>query len=89
MLLRWYFFVVLAGSHMAAAFFAPNALAPAVAGSVYLPLVPLQVAGVPVFAAAESFGWSSPSLLGWSIVYAVWVAIWWVVAYLLSRPFSK
>lgn len=85
----WALFAALAGSHAAAAFFAPAAFAPAVAGSVYLPLMPLQAAGVPVFAAAQSGGWPAPSLLGWAVVLVVWFAIWWAAAHFLSRLFSK
>ncbi len=83
--LRWLLFVALAGSHLGVALFAPAALAPAVAGSVYLPLMPLQAAGLPVFAAAQSGGWSSPSAVGWAVVLAVWLAIWWAAAHVLSR----
>lgn len=87
--LRWPLFAVLAGSHAAMAFVAPEVLAPAVAGSVYLPLTLLQAAGVPVLAAAESGGWSAPSPLGWAVVVALWFAIWWGVASFLSRLFPK
>ena len=86
---RWPIFAALIGIHAAAVFFSPETLAPAVAGSVYLPLMPLKVAGVPVFAVAESGGWPSPSLLGWVLVLLLWFAIWLVVASFLSRLFKK
>jgi hypothetical protein len=87
--LRSLLFVALAGSHALAAIVAPAALAPAVAGSIYLPLIPLKAAGIPVFAPAPSGGWSSPSPLGWVMVVLLWFAVWWAAAYLLSRPFSR
>jgi hypothetical protein len=64
---------------------APALLAPAVAGSVYLPLMLLQALGISLFAAAESGGWAAPSLLGWSLVGLLWLGIWWTLAGLLAR----
>jgi len=78
-------FVVLVASHAAVTLAAPDALAPALAGAVYLPLMVLHAAGVPVFVAAASGGWSAPSLLGWVIVGLLWLAVWWGVASVVSR----
>jgi len=86
---RWVLFAAFAGAHTAAALFTPVALAPAMAGSVYLPLLPLHAAGVPVLAAAAPGGWSSPSLLGWAVVLLAWLAIWWAGAHLLSQLFAR
>lgn len=86
---RWPFFVALAGTHAVAAIFAPAAWAPAIAWSVYLPLLPLHAAGMPIFATAASGGWASPSLLGWTVVLLLWLAIWWGAAGLLSRLLAK
>jgi len=49
-------------------------LAPLIAGSVYLPLMPLQQMGVPVFGSGESGGWAAPSVLGWATVIVVWAS---------------
>ncbi|WNG19424.1 hypothetical protein [Cystobacter fuscus] len=65
--------------------FAPEALAPAMAGSIYLPLMALRAVGLPVFGQAESGGWPGPSPLGWILVVAFWAAVWWGVASLVSR----
>ena len=89
MRLHWLLFAALAGTHAAAVLVAPEGLAPALAGSVYLPLLPLKAVGIPVFAAAESGGWASPSLLGWATVFLLWSAIWWVAALTLSRLLSR
>jgi len=86
---RWILFAVLSGGHFTVALVAPRALAPAIAGSVYVPLMLFKSAGVPVFSAAEPGGWSAPSWLGWVIVLIVWLAIWWAVASLLSHILSR
>ncbi|MFY0579472.1 hypothetical protein ACN28S_39105 [Cystobacter fuscus] len=65
--------------------FAPEAIAPAVAGSIYLPLMALQAVGLPVFGQAQSGGWSGPSPLGWIVVATFWAAVWWGVVSLVSR----
>ena len=57
----------------------PEPVAPVVAGSIYLPLWPLHALGLPVFAAAESGGWSAPNLLGWILVGLLWCCIWWAL----------
>ena len=83
MRLSWLIFFVLAGAHAVAFWLTPEALAPVIAGSVYLPLLPLKALGLPVFAAAESGGWPSPSLPGWAAVLIIWSAIWWTAARLI------
>ena len=69
--------------------FAPDAIAPAVAGSVYVPLIVLRALRLPVLAAAQSGGWESPSLLGWAVLAVFWAVVWWsaisLVGY-LARP---
>lgn len=87
--LRWLLFIALAGLHAGATVFPSGSLAPVVAGTIYLPLMPLQVVGVPVFATAESGGWPAPSPLGWFAVIVLWLAIWWMVALLGARLFSR
>ncbi|ATB41728.1 hypothetical protein CYFUS_007198 [Cystobacter fuscus] len=64
--------------------FPPEAIGPAVAGSVYLPLMVLRAVGLPVFGKAESGGWPGPSLLGWILVAGFWAAVWWGVVSLVS-----
>lgn len=61
-----------------------EAIAPAVAGSIYVPLTVLQALGLRVFVAAESGGWPAPSLLGWVVVAAFWAVLWWSVASFVS-----
>lgn len=87
--LRWFFFVVLVGSHAALAWLSPEGLAPLIAGSLYLPLLPLQAIGLPVFATGESGGWPAPSVLGWALALLVWLALWWAMATLLARLLAR
>ena len=83
--LRWLLFTILAGAHAVLAWLSPKLLAPALAGSLYLPLLPLQALGLPVFALAESGGWPAPSPLGWTLALLLWLAVWWAMASLLAR----
>lgn len=62
----------------------PEAMAPTVAGSIYLPLTFFWQLGLPVFTTAESGGWAAPSLLGWVVVAAFWAVWWWSAASLVS-----
>lgn len=89
MRLHWLLFIALAGTHAVAVLAAPEALAPVLAGSVYLPLLLLESVGLTVFGSAGSGGWPSPSLLGWVAVFLTWSAIWWAAAVLLSRLLSR
>lgn len=70
---------IVAASHL------PDRLAAVVAGSVYLPLMPFQALGLPVFGSAESWGWSPPSLLGWGLLLIVWVGVWWAITAAVAR----
>jgi hypothetical protein len=67
----------------------PQALAPAIAVSVYLPLMPLQDLGLPVFGAAESGGWPGPSLLGWVLLGLLWLSVWWLLSAAVVRLFAR
>ena len=87
--LRWLIFAALIGVHVAVIVFAPAFITPLLAGSIYLPLWPLSTMGIPVFGVAPSGGWAAPSLLGWALVFCLWSAIWFAVATLLSRLFTK
>lgn len=61
---------------MAFASMLPERLAEIVAGSIYLPLWPWSVLGLPVHLRAEAGGWPGPSLLGWAIVAMTWCSVW-------------
>ncbi|MDP3817288.1 hypothetical protein [Pseudomonas sp.] len=76
---------ILLAAHASLVLHTPALLAPAVAGSVYLPLMLLQAVGISLFAAAEPGGWAAPSLLGWGLVGLLWLGIWWTLAGLLAR----
>ncbi|HEY8608970.1 MAG TPA: hypothetical protein VIM12_17790 [Noviherbaspirillum sp.] len=89
MRLHWLIFLVLSGSHAVLLLDAPYALAPAVAATVYGPLALLHAFGVPVLAPAPSGGWPGLSLLGWALVIALWTAVWWTVASILSGVHKK
>lgn len=86
--MRWIAVCVLVLAHVAlvaAGDVLPAALAPAIAGTLYLPLWPLSALGMPVFSPAASGGWASPSLLGWLSFLAIWSLLWWLVVALVLR----
>ena len=60
-------------------------LAPVAAGTIYLPLWPLNRVGISVFGRAESGGWPGPSFLGWLCVIAFWSALWWLLATAIAK----
>jgi hypothetical protein len=59
-------------------------IAAIVAGSIYLPLLPLEKLGLPV---VQSTGWffPPPTALGWLFVAAFWVVLHWYLAALIAR----
>ena len=79
-----YLFAVLVLLHTGGLLSAPEYFSPFIAGSLYLPLTLLKIAGLPVYASAEAWGWSSPSVLGWAAISVIWGAIWWWVAKLAT-----
>lgn len=87
--LRWFLFAILVGGHASLTWLSPQALAPALAGALYLPLMPLKALGLPVFAMPEAGGWSAPSLLGWTLALLLWLVLWWAMASLLTGLVKK
>ncbi|MCY0913665.1 hypothetical protein [Massilia antarctica] len=87
MTLRSVLFVGLATAHalIAWTWAGTSALGPAIAATIYGPLLVLDALGLPVFGSGASGGWAAPSLLGWVCVVLVWAGIWWGVAALLAR----
>ncbi len=86
--MRWIAAALLIAMHVALAAAAdalPDALAAVVAATVYLPLLPLSVLGVPVFSAAEAGGWARPSAVGWLVLAVLWSVSWSLVVTLLRR----
>ena len=61
-----------------------GALGEFVAGSVYLPLNVFEKLGVQVYQ-PSSFFLPPPTLLGWFIVCALWLAVYWFAAGMLAR----
>jgi len=59
-----------------------------IAGSIYLPLWPFKIIGVPVF---QRGSWMipPPNLLGWLLIVIVWAAVYWAVAALISRVINR
>lgn len=84
-----YLFAALVLLHVSAFLFPPEGLAPLIANSVYLPLTLMKMAGLPVYASAESWGWANPSAFGWAAVITVWGLAWWWVAKLITWAFSR
>lgn len=64
----------------------PDSVARVVAATVYLPLWPPSAMGLRIYGQAESWGWSSPTLLGWCILALLWSLIWFSVSFLVVRP---
>ena len=83
--IRWALWGTLVTLHVLATVRPPEAIAPAVGGAVYAPLMVLNALGLPVYGRAESGGWAAPSLLAWALVAIFWAAVWWGVAVLASR----
>ena len=84
-----YLFAALVLLHASGFLFAPKGLAPLFGNSVYLPLTLLKMAGLPVYASTEAWGWASPSLFGWVAVILFWALVWWAVANLVVRVFRR
>jgi hypothetical protein len=85
---RWAAVLGLLGAHAALVALGdvlPEALAPVVAGTVYLPLWLLEAVGLPVFGRAEVGGWAAPNMLGWLLVAATWTTLWWLLVAAISR----
>ena len=80
-----YLFAAFALLHVGGVLFAPEPLAPLMAGSIYLPLTLLKVMGLPVYASVEGWGWAAPSPFGWAAVVVLWGLIWWLVARIATR----
>ena len=59
----------------------PDLISEFVAASVYLPLWPLSALGMPVFGAAESWGWATPSVFGWMLLLIFWSASWVLIVF--------
>ncbi|NTX60442.1 hypothetical protein HUA74_07190 [Myxococcus sp. CA051A] len=85
MLIRWVAWGAMMALHFLAIVFIPASIAPALAGSVYLPLMPLRALGLPVLSQEPSGGWAGPSVLGWGAVVLVWGLVWWGVVLLLTH----
>ena len=70
----------------------PQAWAPALAATVYLPLWPLSALGIPVFGPAPSGGWAGPNAAGWGVLLVAWAVAWsipvWIAARLLRQRAS-
>jgi hypothetical protein len=89
MKLRIVLFVILSGLHLMSLWWAPESIAPVIAGTIYLPLYLFQSLGLPVFGLAPPGGWAAPSSLGWTLAIAVWLQTWWGIAWLFSALVSN
>jgi hypothetical protein len=52
--------------------------------SVYLPLIPFAYMGLPVTDGFTGWGWSGPSFLGYVIVIAFWLGVWFLVGHFIE-----
>lgn len=82
-------FVLMSTQHLLAAFSNSEIFSPIAAGSIYLPLMGLEMIGIPVFMTGNSGGWASPSVLGWILAFALWAALWWVVSGAVHKAWRK
>ncbi|QSQ23252.1 hypothetical protein JY651_50665 [Pyxidicoccus parkwayensis] len=83
--IRWALWGTLVTLHVLATVRPPEAIGFAVGGAVYAPLMVLEAVGLPVYGRHDSGGWAHPSWLGWALVAVLWAAVWWGVAWLVSR----
>ena len=58
-----------------------------VAGTIYLPLWPVDKLGIPVF--QRNYWIAPPNALGWIFVLAFWALLYWAIAVLLIRIFQR
>ena len=63
-------------------------IAAIVAGSIYLPLLPLEKLGVHVTRSTAWF-FPPPTALGWLFVIAFWLVVYWVLAALIAKLVGK
>lgn len=63
----------------------PDAWAPALAATVYLPLWPLSAVGLPVFGPAPSGGWPGPNTAGWVVLLVAWSVMWAIPVAVVAR----
>jgi hypothetical protein len=86
---RIFLFLCLAAIHLALVLFQMEnlvaMLAPLLAACIYLPLMPFELAGLPVFENGNSGGWAAPSILGWVVCLLLWSGFWWIASGLAVR----
>ncbi|MGV3740901.1 MAG: hypothetical protein ACO1NO_01165 [Burkholderiaceae bacterium] len=75
--------------HFLAAFPESEIFSPIAAGSIYFPLMGLEMIGIPVFMHGDSGGWASPSVLGWVLAFALWAAVWWGLTDAIYKVWRK
>lgn len=84
----WRLWTILAGGHLGvgalSAVLRVDRLSALVAGTIYLPLWPLDRLGFPVF---QRNHWMipPPTVLGWAIVIALWALFYWTLSRFLVR----
>ncbi len=85
---RFYIWLVLLGIHVGALLWGwvigGKHIAAVVAASIYYPLLPLEMLGLPVLRQA-SWIFAPPSGLGWAIVALIWVIFYWYLAAFLCH----
>ncbi len=82
-------FILMSILHLSAVFADSEIFSPIAAGSIYLPLMGLKIIGIPVFMSGGSGGWASPSVLGWTLVSALWLAVWWALSGAVHKSWRK
>lgn len=82
-------FILISTLHLLTVFLDSEIFSPIAAGSIYLPLIGLEMIGIPVFMNGNSGGWASPSVLGWILAFALWAALWWVVSGAVHKAWRK
>jgi hypothetical protein len=82
-------FILINALHLLTVFLDSEILSPIAAGSIYLPLIGLEMIGIPVFMNGDSGGWASPTVLGWALAFALWLAIWWVLSGAVQSVWRK
>jgi hypothetical protein len=82
-------FILMSALHLLTVFLDSEIFSPIAAGSIYLPLMGLEMIGIPVFMNGDSSGWASPSVFGWVLAFILWSAVWWLVSGVAYKGWRK
>ena len=59
-----------------------------IAMTIYAPLIPLDLLGLPVFSGPKNWGFSNPSGIGIALAIGLWISLWFLVGRIIEAIFS-